>query len=416
MFRLLIIAVITAGLPFFPQQIGSPTKSVDVEDIQRMIDKAGWMYRDGEYQKCAVEVRRAQRYVEKIFRESHGTLSNQLKQQYLRLEKAHRLLRQQGVDLVDLKPWPKPGSRVRHLAADNSTKGSSSYGNAGESRGNPFGTTGGTQRSGDPFAQSGSRSSDSSATAGGDPFAQSNASGSKSSSGSSRSGDPFASGAPPTNSSSGQSENMRSGDPFSQAGSSSGDSGKSRSGDPFANSGSNEPPKERGGDPFSNAGSNEPPKERGGDPFAQPGSSSDAAKPKNSSGSSDAPVDDPFDSGGNQSADAGGTTGLSFTKDIAPILVTRCGTCHVDKSRGELSMASYRSLIEADSIISPKDADDSLLIQMIEDGEMPPRESVPAADLKKLRQWIDQGAQFDGDDESANISTFANSRGGRRGR
>lgn len=32
---------------------------------------------------------------------------------------------------------------------------------------------------------------------------------------------------------------------------------------------------------------------------------------------------------------------ISFTRQIAPLLVARCGNCHIQRSRGELSMGSY---------------------------------------------------------------------------
>src|SRR5204863_7657781 len=38
--------------------------------------------------------------------------------------------------------------------------------------------------------------------------------------------------------------------------------------------------------------------------------------------------------------------GVSFVKDIAPILNARCGGCHVRNARGQFSMATYESLMK----------------------------------------------------------------------
>src|SRR4051794_6458484 len=35
---------------------------------------------------------------------------------------------------------------------------------------------------------------------------------------------------------------------------------------------------------------------------------------------------------------------LSFTKNIAPLLVTKCGRCHVSAARGKFSMATFADL------------------------------------------------------------------------
>src|SRR5688500_8561576 len=37
-------------------------------------------------------------------------------------------------------------------------------------------------------------------------------------------------------------------------------------------------------------------------------------------------------------------TGISFVKQIAPLLVIKCGRCHVDNARGDFSMATFDQL------------------------------------------------------------------------
>lgn len=98
---------------------------------------------------------------------------------------------------------------------------------------------------------------------------------------------------------------------------------------------------------------------------------------------------------------------ISFTSVVAPILVQHCGRCHIDGDRGEYSMASYQTLMDGSSLVA-KEPDASPMLQMIESGDMPPRrggrgQPVPEEDVKKIRDWITQGAKFDGSDAEANL-------------
>ncbi len=98
---------------------------------------------------------------------------------------------------------------------------------------------------------------------------------------------------------------------------------------------------------------------------------------------------------------------VSFTREIAPILVEHCGRCHVDGNRGEYSLASYQTMMDGTSITA-KDPDASTMLQMIESGDMPPKrggrgQPVPEEDVQKIRDWITQGARFDGPDAEANL-------------
>lgn len=105
------------------------------------------------------------------------------------------------------------------------------------------------------------------------------------------------------------------------------------------------------------------------------------------------------------------TTGVSFTTAVAPILVSRCGKCHIAKSSGKLSIATYEALMkghpEAGVIIFKGDAVGSRLIEVIVDGEMPPNGKIPSAELELLKKWINEGARFDGDSEQTNLTSLA---------
>ena len=109
------------------------------------------------------------------------------------------------------------------------------------------------------------------------------------------------------------------------------------------------------------------------------------------------------------------TNGSSFVNDVAPIIMQRCGRCHVNQSRGEFSARSFDSLM-ASTHVSPGRPDTSLLIEVIADGSMPPNGApVPANELEKLKLWIRLGAKFDGQDPSGNLAENANNRrAGRR--
>ena len=97
------------------------------------------------------------------------------------------------------------------------------------------------------------------------------------------------------------------------------------------------------------------------------------------------------------------STSVSFTKQVAPILVTRCGGCHVGRNMGEFSMATFAALMqgsEAGEVIAAGKPDESTLFELVQSGEMPPPRPrprpVPKAEVQLIRDWIVQGAEYDG--------------------
>jgi len=102
---------------------------------------------------------------------------------------------------------------------------------------------------------------------------------------------------------------------------------------------------------------------------------------------------------------------VSFAKDVAPWIVASCGRCHVDKESGGFQMANYEQLMKgskAGAVLFAGDPDGSQLLSVIETGTMPPNGSkVSPENLAKLKQWIQQGAKFDGDDPKASLKTLA---------
>jgi mono/diheme cytochrome c family protein len=105
---------------------------------------------------------------------------------------------------------------------------------------------------------------------------------------------------------------------------------------------------------------------------------------------------------------AGG--GVSFVKQVAPILNARCGGCHVRGARGMFSMASYEALMTgppAGKVVFAANVKGSDLIVKVEDKEMPPNGSgIPAEELATLTKWVAEGAKFDGPDPKANLATL----------
>lgn len=95
---------------------------------------------------------------------------------------------------------------------------------------------------------------------------------------------------------------------------------------------------------------------------------------------------------------------ISFQKDVAPILVSKCGNCHVNQSRGRFSAATFEAL-EGSTKIAFGIPHDSRLIQVIESGEMPKGGlTVEPAELETLKSWIRQGAKFDGENRTQNLN------------
>lgn len=88
---------------------------------------------------------------------------------------------------------------------------------------------------------------------------------------------------------------------------------------------------------------------------------------------------------------------ISYSKDVQPILESRCILCHgIQYKRDRLNLRTYESVMIGSKngpVIVPGDAENSLLIQKIRKGDMPQRgPKLFPAQLKILIQWIDEGA------------------------
>ncbi len=100
---------------------------------------------------------------------------------------------------------------------------------------------------------------------------------------------------------------------------------------------------------------------------------------------------------------------VSFREQVAPILVRRCLTCHGEqKFKGEYQLHTFESLMKAgesgDPSVAPGKPEDSNLLQLISEGEMP-KDADPLSkdEIERIKNWIAAGAKFDGDDPKADL-------------
>lgn len=108
---------------------------------------------------------------------------------------------------------------------------------------------------------------------------------------------------------------------------------------------------------------------------------------------------------------------VSFTRDVAPILLKQCQSCHgPEKSKGKYRVDSFRRLMQPgkgkSAAITPGDPGHSELYQRIsisdEDDRMPQKaDALPPAQARMIRAWIAQGATFDGPDPAAPLASVA---------
>ena len=102
---------------------------------------------------------------------------------------------------------------------------------------------------------------------------------------------------------------------------------------------------------------------------------------------------------------------ISFVRQVAPLLVGKCGGCHVTKNAGRFSMQNYPALMRGAKdgvVLSPGKGEGSRIIDVIESGDMPRGGGAKVApeELKMLTKWIDEGAKFDGPDPNALLTAL----------
>jgi mono/diheme cytochrome c family protein len=90
---------------------------------------------------------------------------------------------------------------------------------------------------------------------------------------------------------------------------------------------------------------------------------------------------------------------VSYARQVAPIFKTRCSECHSGdvSDSANLDLTTYDNIMKGSkygTVVEAGDPDSSLLIQMVEDGEMPQdKDPVPAEEIAVIRSWIAAGAE-----------------------
>lgn len=110
-------------------------------------------------------------------------------------------------------------------------------------------------------------------------------------------------------------------------------------------------------------------------------------------------------------AQAGGkAAAVSFSRQVAPILVTSCGGCHVAGRKGGFQMASYEGLMRT-GMVQRGQGQASRLVEVILTGDMPRGGGkVSSQDVATLIAWIDAGAPCDAPNPALPLDAVA--RGG----
>jgi len=89
---------------------------------------------------------------------------------------------------------------------------------------------------------------------------------------------------------------------------------------------------------------------------------------------------------------------ISFEKKVLPVLLSRCVVCHggVRGTEEGLTLRTYDDLIKGSDngpVITPGDAEASLLVELITKQEMPKRgPKLTPPQVQRIIDWVNQGA------------------------
>jgi hypothetical protein len=107
---------------------------------------------------------------------------------------------------------------------------------------------------------------------------------------------------------------------------------------------------------------------------------------------------------------------VSFSKEIAPILVAKCQACHGSpEPKGGYQVVNYQAVLkpgESESpAIAPGKPEDSQLLELISstdpDSRMPKEgDPLSAEQIALVKRWIIEGAKYDGTDPLASLSSI----------
>lgn len=107
---------------------------------------------------------------------------------------------------------------------------------------------------------------------------------------------------------------------------------------------------------------------------------------------------------------------VSFMRDVATVLVTRCAGCHgVQKNRGDYRLVSFDDLTKPGASgaapLVPGKPEESEIYRRVSSAKneerMPPGdEPLPAGTVERFKTWIASGARFDGRDRGAPLRSM----------
>lgn len=89
---------------------------------------------------------------------------------------------------------------------------------------------------------------------------------------------------------------------------------------------------------------------------------------------------------------------VSFAEQVLPILEAQCVECHGEESTElGLRLDTYEGMMAGSdygTVVEAGDPDGSLLIDMMESGDMPEGgDAVPAEQIELIKTWISEGAE-----------------------
>ncbi|HEX7378932.1 MAG TPA: c-type cytochrome domain-containing protein [Pirellulales bacterium] len=107
---------------------------------------------------------------------------------------------------------------------------------------------------------------------------------------------------------------------------------------------------------------------------------------------------------------------VSFSKDIAPILMKNCQACHGQTdAKGGFQLFNYTTLLKpgdsSSASITPGKPDDSEVFRLIssqDKDERMPKEAdpLPADKIALVKKWIEEGAKYDSADANATLASI----------
>lgn len=97
-----------------------------------------------------------------------------------------------------------------------------------------------------------------------------------------------------------------------------------------------------------------------------------------------------------------GAEGVVKYRDVQAVFNKRCIRCHNPYMKeGGLSLTSYKEMLDNElsgDVVSAGSVEDSILMDGVLEGDMPPQEKMPANEINTIASWIVAGAEDDKSD------------------